>query len=215
MKTEELKAIAHELGFWKGFVRSSRFLHGWVKDVRTPELHQTVYDFIRSVPNGKVMDVGSGVVSILNGSFPSTTHLLPVDPLGDLYGFIFDYEKHTMIQPVACPCEELTENGLKDFDIVHSSNSLDHMQDPVLAFENMLNATKKGGYAIVQCFENEAIYENYEGFHKWNLTLPDQLIRVENKEGDSAFLTGNFEVVKTEIVKFEDKNWFIWMAKKL
>lgn len=210
MKTDELKAIYHELNFWQGFVKTKRFLEGWVRNVKTPELQQSVYDFIQKGPHAKVMDVGSGVVSILNGSVPKE-NLVAVDPLGDLYRIVFDYEKHGIRPPVAIPAEEIEEQG---FDIVHCSNALDHTQNPAEAFKNLLAATKKGGHLIIQCFENEAIYEKYEGFHRWNLTLPDLQIRIENKEGDHAFLTGDFEVVHTEKVQFESKTWFIFICKK-
>jgi hypothetical protein len=95
MTTDELQAIAHELTFWKGFVQTKRFLDGWVRDVPTPELRSQVHQFIRQhiKKSSKVLDVGSGVVSILNGTV-SKEHLTAVDPLGDLYKFIFDYAKY-------------------------------------------------------------------------------------------------------------------------
>lgn len=214
MKTEELSAIYHELNFWKGFVRTPRFLHGWVNDIKTPELHRDVYDFIKSQKSPKVLDVGSGVVSILTGTV-SKEWLFPVDPLGDLYSLIFDYAKFPNVnKPKAATCEELyTPEGL-GCDIVHMSNALDHTQDPVLAFWNLFQACKPGGHVIIQGFENEAKFENWQGFHQWNLTLPDQLIRVEDKEGKEQFLTDHFEVIDTQRIQFESKTWFIWIAKK-
>ena len=77
MNSKELSAIYHELNFWKSFVKTERFLKGWVANIKTPELHQETADFILSVPHKKVLDVGSGVVSILNGLVP----VLSFDPL--------------------------------------------------------------------------------------------------------------------------------------
>ena len=66
MTTLELHGIYHELAFWQQFVKTDRFLNGWVGKGKTPELNQEVADFIKSVPHETVLDVGSGVCSILN-----------------------------------------------------------------------------------------------------------------------------------------------------
>lgn len=214
MKTEELSAIYHELNFWKGFVKTERFLKGWVGNKKTPELQQSVYDFIRSVPHDHVMDVGSGVVSILNGSIPEPSTLLAIDPLGDLYRLIFDYDKYKIDPPIALPCEELVGHS----DIVHMSNALDHTQDPKKSFERLWRSVKPGGVLIIQGFENEAIFERYEGFHKWNLTVPndDHLIMIENKAGEHSFLLpmGYYEIPLFQKVQFESKTWFIVAFQK-
>ena len=60
MTTLELHGIYHELSFWKEFVKTKRFLEGWVGKQKTPELNQEVADFILSVPHESVLDVGSG-----------------------------------------------------------------------------------------------------------------------------------------------------------
>ena len=61
MTTLELHGIYHELAFWQQFVKTDRFLKGWVGKVKTPEPNQEVADFIKSVPHETVLDVGSGV----------------------------------------------------------------------------------------------------------------------------------------------------------
>jgi hypothetical protein len=30
--------IAHEVNFWKGFIKTPRFMYGWVPEIKTPEL---------------------------------------------------------------------------------------------------------------------------------------------------------------------------------
>lgn len=212
MTTQELSAIYHELNFWKGFVKTPRFLDGWVSKKKTPELHQTVYDFIRSVPNDFVLDVGSGVVSILNGTVPN---IKTVDPLGGLYQFIFDYQKHKIEPPVAYPCEELPYD--QEFDIVHISNALDHTQNPYTCFWKLMQAVKYGGYLVIQGFEDEAKFENWQGFHQWNFTLKGDRIFVEKKEGTSIKLNHpEIEIVKAEALKdyFQGKTWFIWICRR-
>ena len=97
MTTLELHGIYHELHFWKGFVKTERFLNGWVAKVKTPELNNEVADFIKSVSHESVLDVGSGVCSLLNGLVNVDT----CDPLGDLYSLIFDFMISAAIQAIA------------------------------------------------------------------------------------------------------------------
>jgi hypothetical protein len=122
-----MEAIGHELAFWKGFVTNPRFLDGWVSsNVKTPELHDEIYDFLLSLQNYRnmsVLDIGSGAVSILNGTFPSN-NIVCVDPLGSLYPIIFDYKAYGINPPIPCGGEEIEFQ--EQFDIVHCSNAIDH-----------------------------------------------------------------------------------------
>jgi hypothetical protein len=201
-----ISAIAHELKFWKWFITTPRFLDGWVKKKKTPELNEVVYNFLKQ-NNGKTLDVGSGVVSLLNGT---VNDLTACDPLGELYECIFDYQKHNIT-----PCLPFTAEELKfenEFDVVHISNALDHSQDPKKAFENLLRATKK--YLIIQGFENEADYENWQGFHQWNMTLGDSLT-ISNKEGIKLDTKDyQLKIVLKQTINLTNKNWIIFIAEK-
>ena len=205
MTTLELHGIYHELSFWKEFVKTKRFLEGWVGKQKTPELNQEVADFILSVPNESVLDVGSGVCSLLNGLVNVTT----CDPLGDLYKLVFDYERHKLVAPLAYPAEYIPFNN--EFDIVHISNALDHTQNPVNAVNRLLKAVKKDGYLIVQGFCNEAEWENWQGFHQWNLNLDNGNLFIQGKEFKTTICEN---VVKSKVINLGDKDWFYWIVKK-
>lgn len=205
MTTKELHGIYHELAFWKEFVKTDRFLNGWVKKVQTPELHLEVAEFVKSVKHDKVLDVGSGVVSILNGLVDVTA----VDPLGDLYKLVFDYERHKLTAPLAYPAEEIPFRN--EFDIVHISNALDHTQKPVIAYNRLINAVKPGGYLIVQGFENEGTFENWAGFHQNDLWIDDNKLRLDTKGGFVEYI--DFDPHFVKIKPLGEKNWFIWIAK--
>jgi len=213
MTHTELKGIYHELAFWQQFVKTDRFLSGWVKKIQTPELHQEVADFILSVPHETVLDVGSGVVSILNG----LVNVRAVDPLGDLYRLVFDYERHKLAPPMAFPAEELPFKN--EYDIVHISNALDHTQDPKKAFWTLYKAVKLGGYLIIQGFENEATHENWQGFHQndiyveetWD-DIKDYILRLQQNDGLIQTISESpYKVIQKTI---GDKRWFIWIVKK-
>jgi 2-polyprenyl-3-methyl-5-hydroxy-6-metoxy-1,4-benzoquinol methylase len=206
MTTKELHGIYHELNFWKGFVQSTRFSDGWVSRKKTPELNQFVADFIKSVPHETVLDIGSGVVSILNG----WVNVIAADPLGDLYKLVFDYPKHKLTAPIPCPAEELEFKA--EFDIVHCSNAIDHTQNPILAYSKMMDAVKPGGYLIIQGFENEGTFENWEGFHQNDISVEANTLCLKNQ-------TGSISVIDTkpthlEFVEANGKRWYIWIKQK-
>jgi SAM-dependent methyltransferase len=206
MTTLELHGIYHELAFWQQFVKTDRFLNGWVKKVKTPELNQEVADFILSVPRETVLDVGSGVCSLLNGLVNVTS----CDPLGDLYRLIFDYERHKLTPPLAIPAEYLKYSN--EFDIVHISNALDHCQNPYDALNSLIEAVKPGGYLIVQGFCNEAEHENWQGFHQFNLDLTESgILRIKGKSGELVPL---FTAHMYKKIDIGNKQWFYWIIKK-
>ena len=213
MTTTELHGIYHELAFWQQFVKTDRFLNGWVKKIQTPELHQEVAEFIKSVDHDNVLDVGSGVVSILNGLVEVTA----VDPLGDLYRLIFDYDRHRINPPFPYPSEEIPFKD--EYDIVHISNALDHTQNPMKAFDRLYKLVKPGGYLIVQGFENEATHENWQGFHQNDIFVEeiwddqkDYLLRIKQK--DLLIQTIDETPFKCITKKINGKTWFIWIVKK-
>ena len=216
MDNKQISAIAHELKFWKGFVQTPRFLVGWVNNVKTPELNEDVYNFIlqNTTKEDLILDVGSGVVSILHGI---GRLVVPVDPLGELYEVIFDYQKHRIAPPVGLSAEELASEN--EYKIVHISNAIDHSQEPTVAFEKLFRAVVPGGYLIIQGFENEAIYENYQGFHQYNFALNDANVLVvsdKTKEIGCFADDDNHKTVLAKKIIFENnKSWFIWIVQKV
>lgn len=206
MTTKELHGIYHELHFWRGFVKTERFLNGWVKKIKTPELQQYVADFIKSVPHDQVADVGSGVVSILNGLVP----VMAIDPLGKLYQLVFDYKAHKLTHPLPYPAEEIP--AINTFDIVHCSNAIDHTQKPILAYESMMKAVKPGGFLIIQGFENEGTHENWQGFHQHDIYVEAETLCIKNPLGFMMVIDSN--PTKLHFVEANGKRWYIWIKQK-
>ena len=202
--------IQHELQFWANFVKTDRFLISWCSQDKTIELNNVVYDFIKSKLPAKVLDCGSGVVSILTGTVPNDD-LTVCDLLGDEYTKIFDYYKYDVVKPFPLACEELLYEN--EFDIVHISNALDHTQNPPLAYDKLLKAVKPGGYLIIQGFENEGKYENWQGLHQWNLSLDNGKLKINSKKGKIWYKDGAIFTYIEEIPQLR-KNWFIFIVQK-
>lgn len=183
MTTQEMYGIAHELGFWMWFTKTDRFLNNWWNSERNPELESFVQQLIK--PGDRVLDVGSGPVSILKGT---TDNLIACDPLGGLYALILDYSDHEMVIPVAA--ENLRDfYDENSFDVVHMRNAIDHSQNPKVAWETMKEVCKVGGRIIVHGFENEADHEKGQGFHRWNFTVREDLLICTSYNPDQRTLS--------------------------
>lgn len=198
-----LNAVYHELNFWKDFVKTSRF-QDWLADKPTPELWDVAREKIKLINPETILDVGSGPVSILTGL--TDAKITTVDPLGDLYRIIFDFEKHEVDAPLPYPAEELFVD--KQFDLVHISNALDHCKHPPLALNRLWQAVKNGGWLIVQGFFNEGEHEGYAGFYAWNLGITD-----DNKIScNGAIISEPGEAKIAE--RASGRLWFMWCKKK-
>lgn len=204
----DLTSVAHELKFWSKFVHTQQF-QTWLSPEPTPELDADVVQFIREKlrPDSRVLDVGAGVVSVLNGLVPQE-NLIATDPLAELYKCIFDYEQARMKPCIDISGEELMEEDV--YDIVHVRNALDHAQNPVKVLQKMITACKPYGYIIVQGFENEADAEQHEGFHQYNISLSGQWLTFNG----SRYIT-DVKVISAITKQLPNgKNWIVWIAQK-
>ena len=201
--------ITEELKFWEEFVKTRPFQDGWLAQTITPDLWLEAASFILSHKHDKVLDVGSGVVSILNGLL-TKEQLLTIDPLADEYAKFFDYEKHDIIKPVPVCGEELNCHNM--FDIVHMSNALDHSQDPLKVYANLVKAVKPGGYVIVQGFDREATAQNYQGMHQWDLYILGNILWAENKE--SIYKIAKTNCISRQTTTPQKRQWFMFIEQK-
>lgn len=186
----------HEVSFWADFVKSDRFFNSWCTYVPNPELEREIHLFVRSIAHrtsedegrvAKILDIGSGPVSILSNSFKGlNVQLMAADPLGDEYGKLWDSPlKEKVVTPIACDGESLLEKfGPDVFDVTYIRNALDHTTNPVTTLGQMIAITRPGGYVIAHCFENEADAEGWHGFHQWNIHVANDDYVITGKDGN-------------------------------
>ena len=213
---QTIKGSDHEIAFWKQFVKSDRFINGWLSNEKTPELNVEVYMFLLGQPDAKVLDCGSGVVSILHGTVKNLT---PCDLLGNEYAEFFDYNAHGILSPFPSSCEDLRFKDV--FDVVHISNALDHTQDPKAAYNAMYRAVKPGGFLIVQGFVNEGTHEEWQGFHQFNIDIKELITNgveytalvIESKNGDAVVYANPYFARKIHI-DLLGRDWIIWITRK-
>lgn len=207
--------IKHEVSFWKRFIESERFKYGWLPEIRTPELQDEAYEFLKPFKNKPVLDVGSGVSSILHGTIDQN-NLVSCDPLANHYAEIFNYKENRINKPLAYTGEEVGEYLPEMFDVVHMSNAIDHSINPIQVFQSLITCAKIGGYVMIQGFENEAEFENYSGFHQWNISQSLGTIYALQKTGSIQKLEDErIELVEYHVKNFENKTWFINIYKRV
>lgn len=210
---DKLFGSEHEINFWKGFVLTDRFLNEWCGPGKTAELNEGVAQFIHLQLPAKVLDIGAGACSILNGLVPNAD-LVTADLLGDEYDKFVDYKGLGVNKPRAIAGEDLknffNEN---EFDIVFIRNAFDHSQNPREVFESMKYVCKPGGHIIISGFENEAIAENWQGFHQWNIFLDESRIVIDGKEIHD--IISEEKVIISETIELEGgKKWMNWICQK-
>lgn len=213
---QNIKGADHELSFWKQFVQSDRFINGWLSNAKTPELNDLVYMFLLGQPDAKVLDCGSGVVSILHGTVPDK-NLTAYDPLGGHYEGIFNYKDFGITPPWSIAAEYIVD--VDKFDVVHISNALDHSQQPSVAFERMCRAVKPGGFLIVQGFVNEGTHEEWAGFHQWDLDLfrenqEGEGLKITDKHRAQTILSQNPYFARKIHIDLLGRDWLIWVTRK-
>jgi len=225
MTQKELSAVAHELGFWKGFVKTERFLKGWVANIPTPELHEETRSLIRAQlfhadgstfnDKARILDVGSGAVSILRGTVPAE-QLIAMDPLSEFYQLVFDYGHYGVKPPIPCCAEEISSAFHGGFNAVHISNALDHCQNPFLAMTSFYDCLKPGGMLLVCGFVNEADHMNGAGMHQWNIdVMNNHSLCIRNIDGKAlGDYPGNFSFRKKLTVDGSSRDWIIWVDYK-
>ncbi len=123
MRIDKIKGAEDELIFWRKFIFTDQF-QTWLENKPTPELLPEVVNLIQQ-ERGLVLDVGSGVVSILHGTVPNK-FLTATDLLAKEYVGIFDHADADVVMPLPIAAEDLKYEN--EFSVVHMRNALDHSQ---------------------------------------------------------------------------------------
>jgi SAM-dependent methyltransferase len=85
-----------------------------------------------------------------------------IDPLSDEYRTVIPCPDHVTMR-----AEDMVEE--ERADLVISTNSLDHVENPDLVLMKMVKALRPGGFMAVQCAENNAIVHPHPA-HQHNIS---------------------------------------------
>ena len=158
----------------------------------------------------RVLEIGSGPVSILAwGVDQNLFQLTAVDPLAEEYdGIMKKYNFHYPVKPIKGYGEQLLKLFKREsFDVVYSSNALDHVVSPGKSMRNICEVVKKCGIIFLEGFVNEGTKENWTGLHKHDLFPKDGQIFHCGQERKEVSLTSRLKLkcIYQEIKRFRER----------
>ena len=177
-----------ELGFWDRWIETRG--HHWPDGYQRrmdPELEIQPFlvDLLPDHNAPRILDIGCGPVTHLGRRFRGEpVEIVSVDPLADGYNEL--WQKHGVTPPVPVVPgfgETLLEQfDEASFDIVHSTNAIDHSADPIKFINTAVRLAKVGGRVFLTVQENEGVHANYSGLHQWNFEYNEAGLRLWNPE---------------------------------
>lgn len=132
----------------------------------------------------RILDVGAGPLTSVGKRWPGrTVTITPVDALAREYDRLLrEAGVVPLVRTVYAEAEQLTGRFLTDwFDLVCCQNALDHMVDPLLAVQQMLEVVKPGHAVVLLHVVNQAENQSYAGLHQWNVCVEGDEVIVWNK----------------------------------
>ena len=158
----------------------------------------------------KLLEIGPGPASLLAwGVEQDLFEITAIDPLAGRYQELL--ADHGLEYPVK-PREGFAEELMvyfepRSFDIVYSSNSLDHVMSPRKCMENIDLVVNRGGIVYLEGFCNEGSCGGWTGLHQHDL-VPENghLIHYDRKHRRTN-LTENLDLscVYESIVPFHER----------
>lgn len=157
----------------------------------------------QDIVRARILDVGAGPHTTIGPVLYGTRlNIVAVDPLADAYDELL--ERHGIepaIRTIKGEAERLVEQfGAERFDVVYSRNALDHMRDPWIALQQMVDACVPGGVVHVEGAINEGVSHRYGGLHQWNVMPAERDMIIWNSEESdlaSRVLTGVAQIKAT------------------
>lgn len=174
-----------EIAFWREYLSGRppavSDAHAW-RRAFPPHL-SPLLDELTAAAGRKVeaLEVGSGPVSLLAwGVEKGLFTLIAVDPLAETYEQLMHSHGYSYpVAPVEGKGEELTNLfPARRFDVIYSSNAIDHAESPAMCVAAMTNVLTETGILYLEGFVREGSKSNWYGLHRHDLVPCDgQLVR--------------------------------------
>lgn len=139
-------------------LRDEKIMREWI---RYPKLIKDLLLDRIDTQNMEILDVGGGPISLI--TLLSAKKRIVLDPLTEEYKKYFPCPYHIKAFGENIPFEN------NSFDLVVTTNALDHTENPSKTVEEMNRVLRSGGYFAVMCTENNALTHPHPA-HVHNLT---------------------------------------------
>ena len=187
--TTRAAGFEQELRFWddwfrtKGLAWPEGYARRFDSQLELSDYHRS---FIDQLPQNdiRILDVGAGPLTLLGKVHPTKRiSITATDVLAEQYNKLIEkYGVQPLTPTIFADVERLTDQFAENtFDFVNAQNCIDHTQRPLEAIRQMLAVAKPGCLVGLRHVENEAENANYVGLHKWNFTLRDGRLMLNNK----------------------------------
>lgn len=209
-----VNGIPYEVAFWNGIYRNKRALKSlmdWSKYNKEIELPGfDVDEYLKQCERDGfsqpiILDVGCGM-SYCSGNMwnGETINLHYVDPLATYYNRILE-RNHQNLPAIEFGMMEYLSSFYpeKNVSLVLIQNALDHSSNPLRGILESLMTLHIGGKLYLKHYSNEAEYENYRGFHQFNIDEQDGKLVVWNRQSRIVVddIVKDFATISTSRVK--------------
>lgn len=164
--------LGTEMAFWEYKIKYNQS-----KKYRYNKFYVEIIPFLSILDNSfgekskpyNLLEIGPGPRTFLEEGYRRKLfHLKGIDPLTN------EFKEHLggsefLVQGT---CEKIdTMYPNKSFHMVYASNVLDHVEDPLKCFQNMVNATIVNGIVVIHGKIMEGSRLNWSGLHKHDLWI--------------------------------------------
>lgn len=208
--TTWLHAIPYEVAYWQAALRNKKSrasMMSWSLYNSPLQLEGwDVQKWLATREKPTILDVGCGL-SYATGNLTSDNQPLDihyVDALAPYYNKLVEQ---------FIPDMPRIELGMMDYlgafypdhdvDLIIVQNALDHSSNPMKAVWECLSALRNGGVLYLNHHPNEAEYEKYRGFHKFNIVNEKDDMLIWNQQSRFSLLN---ELKKVALVETAEVN---------
>ena len=184
-----IKGSSYEVAFWRSLYRNKKARAGLLSwSNYGEELTLPGFDaagFLKELTEMHpiVLDVGCGMSYCTGNKVDGKdVNIHYVDPLAVYYNKILDDFKVKLPRVEFGMIEYLSAfYPESNVSLIIVQNALDHSSNPIKGIMECVKALKPGGVLYLKHYINEAEYENYRGFHKYNVDEQDGKLVIWNK----------------------------------
>jgi SAM-dependent methyltransferase len=180
--------IKSEIRFWDKCVRTNGLIWPEEYKLRIDPGLPLQEEIILLLPNKDeiaILDVGAGPLTYIGKVYDKAKiNIIAVDPLADEYDKILNkYGVIPAVRTIKLDAEKLTSKFPNDqFDFVFARNCIDHSYSPEQSVLEMIKVVKRNHYVYLKHKPNEAIKEDWQGLHQWNLSSDNGDFIISSKE---------------------------------
>lgn len=205
-----INGIPYEIAYWESTYSNKKRLESlfkWSKYNKEIELNNfDVKPLLCQKENPIIVDAGCGM-SFSNGDKLDGKQLnvFYIDPLAPFFNKIIEKKKLDLPKITFGFIEYISAFVPDKASLIIVQNALDHSNDPIKGILECIESLEIGGVLYLRHFKNEAVTENYRGFHKYNISLENDELIIWNKETKTNInnFLRDFTDIKTSTIRNE------------